>query len=230
MVKEITDYVSIRELLSRLTRHKLLKDLDMDKVIYHTMDFIDAFGMPALYFDKVANVEIHEYRGTLPCDLVSIEQVKDCASGICMRKSTDTFMFGDRPSIHTDPSFRVQGSVIYTTFREGSVDVAYRAIPVDNEGYPALPNNNTFLKALELYIKKEEFLSLFEEGKIQYNVFAAIQTEYGFAVRLCTQEFVTPSISEMESISRMWSRLVPDKRSFDYGYASLGDREQIKKS
>jgi hypothetical protein len=39
-------------------------------------------------------------------------------------------------------------------------------MPLDDEGYPLLPDEPTFLRALELYIKKQWFTILFDMNKI----------------------------------------------------------------
>jgi hypothetical protein len=46
------------------------------------------------------------------------------------------------------------------------VAISYKSIPVDKDGFPLLIDNPVFLKALELYIKKEVFTVLFDMGKI----------------------------------------------------------------
>ena len=51
MIKNIS-YINIREILSRLTRHPLLKDVTLEQVVQYTIDFIGMFGMPKLYYDK----------------------------------------------------------------------------------------------------------------------------------------------------------------------------------
>jgi len=69
-------------------------------------------------------VEISDYRGILPCDLVQVILVKDGCQ--VMKQSTGYF----KKACGT-PSYNVKGRYIYTSFKEGKVDVAYRAIPVD---------------------------------------------------------------------------------------------------
>lgn len=48
--------------------------------------------------------------------------------------------------------------------------MSYKAIPVDEEGFPLLIDNPTFIKGLELYIKKEVFTILFDQDKIKGHV------------------------------------------------------------
>ena len=74
---EHLEYTNIREVLSRLTRHPLLVDTTLEEAVQYTMEFIGRIGVPNIYLDKLCTVEIEDYRGMLPCDLVQILQVKN---------------------------------------------------------------------------------------------------------------------------------------------------------
>lgn len=226
MVKEF-NYINIREILSRLLRHPLLQDLNLETAIQYTLDFIAAMGLPDIYLDKKEVIDIKEYRGKLPCDLVSINQVRDCKSGVCMRAMTDNFN-GTYSDYRGELTFKTQGMMIYTSFKEGRVEVSYKAIPVDDEGLPLLPDNSIFLKALELYIKKEWFTILFDLGRISNAVLQNTQQEYAFKAGQCNNEFIIPSVSEMEAFTRMYNTLIPRNTHFDRGFRNMGSREYLK--
>ena len=147
-------YINIREILSRILRHPLLQDLNLETAIQYTVDFFGIMGLPSTYIDKVATVEINNFRGVMPCDLISINQVS--YKGNCIAYMTDNF--NDCP--HNTYTFKTQGRIIYTSFKEGCVDISYKAMAVDNEGLPLLPDEPTFLRALELYIKKHNIVCL----------------------------------------------------------------------
>ena len=68
------NFVNIRVVLDRLLRHPLLTDLNLETAIQYTLDFISAMGLPNVYVDKIETIDIKEYRGELPCDLISINQ------------------------------------------------------------------------------------------------------------------------------------------------------------
>lgn len=68
------------------------------------------------------------------------------------------------------PAYKVQGRCIFTTFSDGTVKVAYRAMYLDDDGFPMIPDMPLFQKALELYIKTECFTVLFDMDKISGNV------------------------------------------------------------
>ena len=223
------NFINIREILSRVTRHPLMSDMGLESAIQYTLDFIAAMGLPKIYVDKVADVDIENYRALLPCDLISIIQVRT-KHGDCLRSMTDSFGSCpvDRNQERGESTFKTQGRVIYTSFKDGSIQIAYKAIPVDEEGLPMLPDNPIFLKALELYIKKEWFTILFDLGKIQPAVLNNTQQEYAFKAGQCNSEFTIPSPSEMESISGILNQMVPRVNEFRKGFKDLGNKEFLK--
>lgn len=244
MVTEI-QYTNIRRVLDDLLDHPLLRDLTLEQVVRHTIRFISLHGYPKLYRDKEEVVEIKDYRGLLPCDLVSINLVKDVDTGLCLRAMTDIFTPKEESiSSSTDllnnmqgeyippmkkymeePAFKTQGRIIFTSFPEGKVEISYKAIPVDEDGFPLLIDNETYLNALEAYIKLKVFTVKFDTGKIAAGVLSNAQTDYAWAARLVQQEFIMPSMSEMESITRMLNTMIKPTTSFDNGYRNVGDRE-----
>lgn len=233
MVKEY-NYISIKEILNRLMRHPLLRDVNLDQVIQYTIDFISIFGMPKFYFDKQETLHIEDYRGMLPCDLISINQVKECSTNTCLRSMTDNFLSEDYYEkkngyrVPQELTFKVQGQVIFTSFREGDITVSYKAIPVDDNGFPLLIDNPTFLKTLEAYIKKEIFTIMFDMGKITTPVLQNAQQQYSWLAGQLQSEFTIPSISEMESLKRSWCTLLQRTTSFNDGFRNNGNQEYIK--
>ena len=233
MVKEY-NYINIREALSRVLRHPLLQDVTLEQAVQYTIDFIGIFGMPKLYQNKEEILHIENFRAKLPCDLISINQIKECKTGVCLRSMTDNFMpreHYDRSAGYKIPqelSFKTQGQVLYVSFKTGDVSVSYKAIPVDKDGFPLLIDNPVFLKTLEAYIKREAFTILFDMGKIAPAVLQNTQQSYAWLAGQLQSEFTIPSQSEMESISRMWNTLIQRTNEFNTGFKSLGDREYLK--
>ena len=233
MVKEY-NYINIREALSRILRHPLLQDMTLEQAVQYTIDFIGIFGLPKLYQDREEVLHIEDFRAKLPCDLISINQIKECKTGVCLRSMTDNFMpreHYDRSAGYRIPqelSFKTQGQVLYVSFKTGDVSVSYKAIPVDKDGFPLLINNPVFLKALEAYIKKEAFTILFDMGKIAPVVLQNTQQQYAWLAGQLQSEFTIPSISEMESIKRSWCTLLQRTSEFNNGFKNNGDQEYIR--
>lgn len=221
------NYINIREVLNRILRHPLLQEVSLEQAIQYTVDFIATFGMPAMYNDKEEVLHIKDYRAILPCDVVSINQIKECSTGICLRSMTDTF-YTKESYDRQEFTFKVQGNIIFTSFKEGDVLISYKSMPVTEDNIPMIIDNPIFLKTLEAYIKKEIFTIYFDMGKIPHAVYQEAQRNYAWLVGQLRSEFTIPSLSEMESIKNNWCSLLQRNNAFDASFKSLGNREYLK--
>jgi hypothetical protein len=205
----------------------LLQEFTLEQAIQYTIDFIGIFGFPELYEDKQAEIDICDFRGKLPCDLVSIDMVKDCKTNVPLRSMTAAFNPGGKYYNHLrqEPQFKTQNRTIITSFPEGKVIIAYKAIPVDDEGLPLLVNNTKYMRALELYVKCQLFTMLFDEGKITQQVLSHTEQEYGWAAGQLSEEFKTPSVAEMQTITNMLHQIFPRYDEFYNNFETLGNKE-----
>ena len=236
MIKN-SEYITLEEVLSRVLRHPLLQKVDLEAAIQYAVDFIEAVGTPDMFQSKEAKITISNFRGQLPCDLISITQVKDLKTNTCMRSMTDNFLPDGRQSCrHTtgrnhygeELTFKTQNTTLITSMQEGEVLISYKAIPVDDEGKPLLLNNSTYLKALEMYIKVEVFTILYDEDKIKPGPLQNAQQQYAWAVGKLQSEMTIPSESEMESICRSWTTMIQRTTEFDSGFRNNGNREYLR--
>lgn len=231
----MTNYISIRQIIDNCLHHPLLQDLTLERAVAYTVDFIRIIGMPPMFIEKTAELEIENYRARLPCDFHEMIQVRTnhekCGHyvGGVFRYSTDNFHMSDNKHDSPDYTYKIQGSVIYTSLKEGTIEIAYRALAVDDEGYPLIPDKSSFTRALELYIKKQCFTILFDLGKINQAVYANVQQEYAWAVGQAQSDLIRPSIDEMQSITNALNTLVPRVNEHSKGFITDGSMERIRK-
>ena len=65
-------------------------------------------------------------------------------------------------------------------------------------------------------------------GRIQPAVLQNAQQEYAFYVAQAQNKLVMPTLSEMESISNMWTSLLAKNNEFKKGFKHTGAKELIK--
>jgi len=226
MIQEY-NYISINEIVARCKRHPYLADISFEKVVQYVLDFFRLVGLPKMFLDKDEIIEIKDYKGLLPCDLIQIIQIRDLKSKLCLRSMTDSFLPKCRHE-RSDLSFKTQGNILVVSFRHGKVEIAYKALPIDKDGYPMILDNPVFLRALELFIQKEEFAILFDLSQIPQVVYNEKKQQYALAVAALGSELTLPSVSEMETIGRMWNTLIQRTTDFDSAFKHLGDREYLR--
>lgn len=223
-------YISIKEVLDNLLDNPLLQDLTLERVVNYTVDFIRKVGMPKVYIEKTANLEIKEYRALLPCDFHKMIQVRVFREGYSQvfRSSTDSFHLSKDKGDSHDLTYKLQGQAIYTSMKNGTIEIVYQAIPVDCDGYPMIPDNSSFREALELYITKKRYKVLFDVGKIRGDVYSSTCQDYAFAVGQAQTNLIMPTIDEMESITNSWNTLIPRVREHSFGFINNGSKEELK--
>ena len=223
-------FISIKEVMDDLLDHPLLQDLTFERVINYTIHFIRIVGMPKLFTEKTATLEIQDYRASLPCDYVNIIQVRTREPGAWryFRSSTDTFHMSNDKSNSSDLTYKIQGSVIFTSIKEGTIEISYRALPIDCEGYPMIPDDSSFIRALEAFITTKKFKILFDLGEMSQVAYDNNRREYAFAVGQAQSRLVMPSIDEMESITNMWNTLIPRVTQHSTGFVNNGTKELIR--
>lgn len=226
-------YISLKQVLDDILDHPMLKDVSFERAVNYTVHFMRIVGCPRMFEEKTALVEIKNYRGQLPCDFNDIIQVRTHSS--CDRKNygvfrhtTDSFHMSNNKQDSFDLTYKIQGNVIFTSMKEGTIEIAYNAFAIDSDGYPLIPDNSSFIRALELYIKKQTFTVLFDLGKINQVVYQNVCQEYAWAVGAAQSDLVRPTIDQMESITNMLNTLIPRVSEHSNGFVNLGTRELIR--
>jgi hypothetical protein len=220
------DYININVIADRLKRNPLLEDIPYETIIDYTIEFIKIIGVPASFIEKTELVEIKDYRGILPCDLYSIIQVR-CGDNY-FRGSTDSFHMSNNKS-NVGFTYKIQGSCIITSIPKGTIEIAYRAFPLDSEGLPLIPDNGTYPRALQEYITLEYYTILSDQGKIQPQVLQNHQQRYAWYVGQAQTDLIRPSIDQMVSITNMRHKLLDSKRDYNNGFISEGAPQILKR-
>lgn len=226
-------YISIKVVLDNILDHPMLKDVSFERAVNHTINFMRILGCPRMFEEKVALVSIENWRGTLPCDFNDIIQVRIHSS--CDRKNygvfryaTDNFHMSENKQGSFDLTYKIQGNIIFTSIKEGIIEIAYNAFAVDSDGYPLIPDNSSFISALELYIKKKQFNVLFDTGKISQAVYNQVCQDYAWAVGQAQSDLIRPTIDQMEAFTNSLNTLIPRVREHSHGFIDNGSQELIR--
>jgi len=227
---------NIRRILDRVMRHPMMRDIPFETAVEYAVDFISLIGTPAIYDEKTAVVEIKDWKGKLPCDFEHMIQVRartcDGIPGATYRYSGYSFHMSDNkvPVEKLEYTYKIQGMVIFTSTKDIDVEIAYRAFATDDEGYPLLPDNPSFLRGLENYIKLQWFTILFDMGKLSQQVMENTKQEYAWAAGDAQSEFSRLDIDKAETLFNSFKTLLPRnyehwKTFFDNGAKEIWRRQ-----
>lgn len=141
--------------------------------------------------------------------------------------TTDTFHMSDIKS-SADLTYKIQGGYIFTSIKEGVIEISYQAILLDEEGFPLIPDNSKFTRALQAYIKKEWFTILFDQGKLQPVILDNTQREYAWAVGACETEFIKITLDKAESFYNSWRTMLPRTTEHSKGFVDNNKQSIFK--
>lgn len=209
----------------------MLENISYEAIIDYTIDFMRIVGVPGLFIDRVVILPIDYYRGSLPSNWIETIQVRDIKTKEALRYTTDSFHLGrkkDDITTSVDGTYFVQNGRIYTSFKTGKVELAYRAISVDEDGYPLLADNPKLFRALESYVKLQRFTQLFDMGKISPQILQNAQQDYAFNVGACETEFHKLELGQMEVLLNSLKTLLPRENEFIRSFINTGAKEHFK--
>ena len=219
------NYTSLKVVADKILRHPLMAGISFEAIIDYAVDFMRIVQCGGFFEEKCSIIEMSNYKGLLPEDFFEIIQVR--CGDVVLHNATDSFYMSNNRII-TDANYKIQGGYIFSSLKEGELEIAYKAILIDSYGFPMIPDNSKFTRALEAYIKKQWFTILFDMGKIQPAVFQNVQQEYAWAVGACESEFQKMTLDKAESFYNSWRTLIPRENMHAQGFATLGVRENLK--
>jgi hypothetical protein len=218
--------------------------------VWRSMEII---GTPYPYEDIPVELEIVDYRAKLPVNLYSIGMVRDKITGIPLREMTNMFnKFGDsvyegvtEVEVDTDPAtgtvystivgpdasseyytFKTQGNFIYFGMETGTIEMQYKAIPIDVvSGMPTIPDNAKYIRGVVSFIAERMAFRMYLKDMLSKDKFETIRQDYFFNVGAAQSVCNLPDASRMETLINRWKSTYLGPDHFDTGFIHLGSRE-----
>ena len=116
---------------------------------------------------------------------------------------------------------------IKTNFRSGYLMISYQAVPVDSEGYPMIPDDESFEEALYWYINMKLTYPEWKAGRVRDAVYYDTRNSWNFYRKQAYAHAMMPNTDQLEAIKNAWVRLVPQINEHDTFFSHLGERQVI---
>lgn len=234
----IVGFVSLKTVIA-----KLYRDLDLNNEIPESsliewiaegLNLIGAYSQ----FNEVQDcLELTDGKAKLPCDfykLVDINwnnyplhwstlsnasnyqcencQVPICDTGACSK------------------TFYINDSYIITNITTEddatpALCIVYLAIPTDEDGYPLVPDNVYYMKALTAYITYMIDFQEWRRGKVPDKVFEYSKQEWLFYVTSAKGAANMPNTAQLENLKNIWQRLMPNPGAYDRSWRGFNRKE-----
>lgn len=232
---EHNKYITVQELLGELTDHPMLRDLTLERVIAYSVEFCRKWGTNVLFEEKIVTLKADEYRVVLPCDFYELVGIRDHCSQINYRHSNDVFHYMPDEAYktkitlvnHEMLTYKLNGNVIFLSTKDNEVDVVYQAIASDDEGYPLIYDDATYIQALKDYIKKQRFIILCDLGKIDKDTRENAKQEYAFSAKVLRNHMAMITPDKVESMANILNNMIIHRGQYR-GYKHIGENNPTK--
>lgn len=215
------------------------EELDPSDAAEWIGDCIDKIGVPMQYVEKVTGqdasnptIKISNYTGVLPCDLHKVVTVREYNTMVTMRYTGDMFHLAykdDRATslaADSDTTYKLNNNYIFTSFEEGEVEMTYLAFPVDENGYPMIPDDTYIIEACVKYIAYMIARKKWIRGEIAKDILHDLEQDMLFAIPAAKTKAIMPSIDKMESWKNSLLRASRKINEHSGGFAYNGQQEQ----
>lgn len=199
-----------------------------------------------------AKLNICNFKAELPCDLLYLEEVnyqgrqliksssntqnlhrEGCMTQYNQYFSVDlnkinnkAFELGSRGRATNDLNFKIENGWFKSSFESGDIDIVYKRFPVDEEGFPLIPEEESFREALFWYVAfKYFYLKKIESDGSSFNKYSNLSSEakqnWHWYCGQAGSEAMMPDVFTLENIKRNFISLVPKINSFDTFFTNL---------
>jgi len=224
---------SIQFILEKVFRDTgLVEGVDLHDALEWAGEAIELIGSPQSLSEKTSCIEITNGRGDLPCDLHLVMQFRYKTENGYSPMSYATNNFHRHCSSSPDTkcehtvTYTLSDDCVFTNFDKGTVEVAYKGLPTDDNGWPTIPDDVKFVKAVEYYIREKIDYKLWRSGKLPQGVYEKTLQDQLWYLGAAQTRGVMPSVDEMKNIKNNFLRLIPKINQEEDFFSSLGMQEQ----
>lgn len=135
------------------------------------------------------------------------------------------------------PEYFIKPGWIVTNKDKGYVKLAYKAIAVDERGYPLIPDLSSYQEAIYWYVVMKLTFPKFMSGTLGGNSkyaqkYAAqnyfyTQQQWNFYRNQAYAEAMMPTADDMENIKNEWNKLIPEMDSRDTFFKNVGKEQSV---
>jgi len=237
-------FKSVKHIINRVLINPLMQSINESDLAQYIGDAIKLIGAPNSYEIKDCVIKIKDFRGTLPNDLVYIDQTlwktgvdsKGKSNYVAMRYASSTMhskyhKLGS-PDFNqiSEFTYSLNNHYIHADVSDGEVFMVYRGLVLDDLGLPQVPDNIKFEKACIAYIQLQHYYTMWVLGKLPDKVYNHAEQEWAWYVAAAQTAGQLKTIDEAESFSNAFSRLILKPLQHGSFFTNHGSQEYLRRN
>lgn len=124
--------------------------------------------------------------------------------------------------------YAVDHPYIKTSFQTGSICLAYIRQPLDDRGWPMIPDDVSYTEALKRYLAYKLKYGDFLNGKINPNIYAKLEDDWHWYCAQARGKMNMPNtIDKMQNLLDQRKRLIPNENRYYGFFGNLNTPEKL---
>jgi len=232
-------YVSIKTILYDISRYPFVEGIQAEDIALYLNSLLSLVGSPFLFNKKYKTIEIKNYKAYLPCDLITIDGCRYRKSEnevyLSLKYASDIYHSQyhstDSPDLNcnSEQTYSINNNMIYCSFQEGNLEMAYQGIVTDEEGLPMIPDNVSFKQALKYYVLWQYAEPARYRNEVTRDVYEDIKQQYFWYVGQASNSFNMLTPDRAKTLENGLIRLFQNVDFHRTGWKTFDKKEIIRK-
>lgn len=222
---------------------KILRDLGLNKSNqeFSDQDFIEWIAEGLSYIDsynqleqKSASIDVEDFKGKLPCDFYRLIRINNGYSfgdysGNLIAEDCDPTQLQNKISKvnYSNAGYNINFDTLTTAYRTGKVSIQYLAIPVDEEGYPKIPDDVSVFNCLFWRVVYHLSIQGFTFKNPQLNDINFCSRKKDFYTMQARGTLNMPDGDMLERMKNRWLSLIPNTNAYSSGFSDYHGPQNI---
>ena len=136
--------------------------------------------------------------------------------------------------LNIKPEYFIKPGWIVTNMKDGFIKIQYKAIAMDERGYPLIPDMSSYQEAVYWYVVMKLNFSKYLKGKLGGKgvnnngaVYSYLQQQWNFYRNQAYAEAMMPTADDMQNIKRDWNKLIPDWDGDETFFRNIGKQQSL---
>ena len=245
------NYISIKSILGTIVNYPFVEGIAKEDIALYLAEFLRKVGAPISFLDKIDTIDILNNKGDLPNDILYIRGTRVACDGLILSNNstyncdnkqgyislkyasdiyhtgyhcTDT---GDELDMNADFTYSLNGGRIFTSFKEGCIEMSYKGLMVDDQGFPMIPDDVKVIEALKYYILWKYAEPAYYRKDVPRDIYDDIKTQYAFYVGAAQNSLNMPSPDQMQTLQNGLIRLIRNTQWHEEGWRNFTKKEKM---
>jgi len=233
----IVGYVTIDSVIAKLYRDLGINtELNEGHIVEFVAEALDKIGAYSQYQEIKDCLKLENGRVKLPTNFYRIKDIS--YNNIPLHWASLSLLTAyscegsNIPQCCTENSFYIDGCYIVTdieiTNNESiqNLNIVYLGVPVDDNGYPLIPDDVYFMEACAKYVTYMIDYREWRKGNIADKVIQKSEQDWLFYVNSARGSANMPNTAQLENLKNIWVKLIPDQNGYNSSFRNNPRQER----